>query len=68
MWLTLAQLMVVLAGPDCFRHYEMMAEGNIVLVPDTSSLRSFMDGLPVFFMGTSGIQELAVSFGVGLGS
>lgn len=39
------------AGPDCFRHYEMMVEGNIVLVPDVESLRSFMGGLPVFFLG-----------------
>lgn len=39
------------AGPDCFRHYEMMVEGNIVLVPDVESLRSFMGGLPVFYLG-----------------
>lgn len=38
-------------GEDCFRHYEMIIEGNIVLVPDADSLHSFMGGLPVFFMG-----------------
>lgn len=29
----------------------MLAEGNIALVPDDDSLRSFMQGLPVFFLG-----------------
>lgn len=29
----------------------MMVEGNIVLVPDADSLRSFMGGLPAFFLG-----------------
>jgi len=38
-------------GPDCFRHYEMVLEGNIALVPDEPSLRGVMDGLPVFFFG-----------------
>lgn len=36
-------------GYDCFRHYEMLLGGNIALVPDDSSLRSFMNGLPAFF-------------------
>eukprot|EP00752_Nemacystus_decipiens_P002399 g2263.t1 len=38
-------------GPDCFRHYEMMLEGNIALVPDVYSIRQFMEGLPAFFFG-----------------
>lgn len=38
-------------GPDCFRHYEMMIEGNIVLVPEEESMRTFMTGLPAFFLG-----------------
>lgn len=42
---------VVVAGPDCFRHYEMMLEGNIALVPDVYSIRRFMEGLPAFFFG-----------------
>lgn len=29
----------------------MMVEGNIALIPDESSLRSFMGGLPAFFLG-----------------
>ena len=29
----------------------MMVEGNIALVPDDDSLRSFMEGLPVVFLG-----------------
>lgn len=29
----------------------MMVGGNIALVPDEDSLRSFMGGLPAFFMG-----------------
>ena len=41
----------VFTGPDCFRHYEMMLEGNIVMVPETYSLRRIMEGLPVFFFG-----------------
>lgn len=38
-------------GPDCFRHYEMMLEGNIALVPDVYSIRRFTEGLPAFFFG-----------------
>lgn len=38
-------------GPDCFRHYEFMLEGNIALVPDVYSMRRFMEGLPAFFFG-----------------
>lgn len=29
----------------------MMVEGNIALVPDEDSLRTFMTGLPAFFLG-----------------
>ncbi|CAN0479986.1 unnamed protein product, partial [Ectocarpus sp. 12 AP-2014] len=29
----------------------MMLEGNIALVPDVYSIRSFMEGLPAFFLG-----------------
>lgn len=29
----------------------MMAQGNMVLVPESETMRSFMGGLPVFFFG-----------------
>lgn len=50
----------LLKGPDCFRHYEMMLEGNVALVPDDSSLRSFMGGLPAFFFGGTPTKTTAV--------
>lgn len=38
-------------GPDCFRNYEMMLLGNIVMVQETYSLRRIMQDLPAFFLG-----------------
>eukprot|EP00752_Nemacystus_decipiens_P008223 g7353.t1 len=48
-------------GADCFRHYEMMLEGNIALVPYEFSLTPLMDGLPAFSFG--GREEAERSWG-----
>lgn len=50
---------MISTGPDCFRHYEMMLEGNIALVQDAFSMKVFMEGLPAFFFGGAYIRHTA---------
>lgn len=51
------------SGPDCFRNYEMLLGGTIVMVQDTYSLNRIMENLPVFFFGKPfGASQGGVAF------